>query len=135
MGSAWAAFRLVCLVVVLLFAASSLVGVPGSVVKSTPPGMPPGSYNSPVSGFFLRFDSVPSSALTLIPCVYGPVACVCSVVLVGASVPVVPPVSDVAGTSALVGVVVTGGATMRPLLLTLAGAGLFGPRDASSLAA
>ena len=65
----FAALTSVCFVVVLLLAASSLVGVPGSVAKSTPPGIPPASYNSPLSGFFLKFDKVPSSALMFMPCV------------------------------------------------------------------
>ena len=56
-------------------------------------------------------------------------------VRVGPSVPVVPPVSDVVGGCALVGVVVSGSAVTRPLLLILAACGLLGPRGASSPAA
>ena len=114
----------------LLAASSDGAPVPASktAVELAPP---PGSYNSPVSGFFLKFDTVPSSDITACPLVL--IDCVCSIVLTGALVPVDS--APVSGLSALLGVVVAGGVTIRPLLLTVAGADLLGPLDASSLAA
>ena len=70
------AFTVACVLTVLGAGLLSLAPTPGSVFKSTPPGKPAALYKSPVSGFLLKFDNVPSSVYMLIPRESPFVACV-----------------------------------------------------------